>query len=188
MLCKYKFIQITNLIGDQTASLSSTSSQVKESLIAMKQDQSTIGATVQGAIQAGSKKHSQAAESAFSSTSEQCSSLLKETEERSSKTTSATISMKTSSTEFLAEENKALSQVQASATALHDVVDEHNLTIYEETGETPSKRERLDTSVILQVETDSELRARYVPTPDISLEESNQVIIRVRRLFTPDLE
>ena len=176
------------MIGNHTASLSSTSSQVKESLITMKQDQSTIEASVQEAIQAGSKKHTQAAESAFSSTSEQCSNLVKETEEKSSKTTSAIVGMKTSSTEFLAEESKALTQVQASATALHDVVDEHNLTIYEETGETPSKRERLDTSVILQVETDSELRARYVPTPDISLEESNQVIIRGRNVFTSDLE
>ena len=149
----------------------------------MKQDQSTIEVSVQEAIQVGSTKHTQAAEDALACTTEKCSSLVKQIEEKSSKTTSSIKEMKTSSSEFLMEEGKALGLVQASATALHDVVDEHNLTIYEETGETPSKRERLDTSVILQVETDNELRARYVPTPDISLEESNQVIVKIQNLF-----
>ena len=56
--------------------------------------------------------------------------------------------------------------------ALGDAVDEHELSVYESTGESPAKRERLDTSTILVVENDAEIRTRYVPPPPPS--EANE--------------
>merc|ERR1711892_76640 len=70
---------------------------------------------------------------------------------------------------------KVIDDAQASIASLADVVDEHELSTYDADGESPQKRERLDTSTILQVESDAEIRERKVPSRETTLDDNNSL-------------
>jgi len=66
------------------------------------------------------------------------------------------------SDKYFKSQIKYSDDVVAQVKALVDTVDGHNMSIYEP-DEVPAKRERMDTSVVLQVESDEQILERYVP-------------------------
>ena len=141
----------------------------------MKQQETTIEARLTEVISNGGRDATNAVKEYEQHVSESTTQLAQSTEESSSNTTKMITDFTSSVSSILTKHNKVYQDARASIDSVAEVVDEHELSIYEATGESPAKRDRLDTSAILQVENDAEIRARYVPTPDTTMDESNQV-------------
>ena len=141
----------------------------------MKQQETTIEARLTEVIVNGGRDTTNAVKEYEQHVSESTTQLAQSTEESSSNTTKMMTDFTSSVSSILAKHDKVYQDARASIDSVAEVVDEHELSVYEATGESPAKRDRLDTSVILQVENDAEIRARYVPTPDTTMDESNQV-------------
>ena len=144
-------------------------------MIKMKQQETTIEARLTEVIANGERDTTNAVKEYEQHVSESTTQLAQSTEESSSNTAKMMTDFTSSVSAILAKTDKVYQDATASIESVAEVVDEHNLSVYEPTGESPAKRDRLDTSAILQVENDAEIRARYVSTPDTTMDESNQV-------------
>ena len=95
-------------------------------------------------------------------------------DESSSKTSQMVEESGKSCEDYLQTMSKHSDDAVALVKALVDTVGEHNTSVFEGE-EVPAKRERLDTSVVLPIESDNDILQRYVPKkeePDDDLKRS----------------
>ena len=143
----------------------------------MKQQETDTEARLAKIIANGGQNTTQAVMGYEHHVAQSTAQLAQSTEASSNKTTKMMTDFTTSVSSILAKHDKVYKDATASIESVAEVVEEHELSIYEPTGESPAKRDRLDTSAILQVENDAEIRARFVPSRDTTMNESNQVTI-----------
>ena len=67
--------------------------------------------------------------------------------------------------DYLQSQSKHSEDAVAQVKALVDTVGEHNTSVFD-ADEVPAKRERLDTSVVIPIESDNDILQRYVPQKD----------------------
>ena len=83
-------------------------------------------------------------------------------DESSSKTSQIVEESGQSCDDYLQSMSKHSDDAVALVKALVDTVGEHNTSIFEGE-EVPAKRERLDTSIVIPIESDNDILQRYVP-------------------------
>ena len=67
--------------------------------------------------------------------------------------------------DYLQSQSKHTEDAVAQVKALVDTVGEHNTSVFD-SDDVPAKRERLDTSVVIPIESDNDILQRYVPQKD----------------------
>ena len=67
--------------------------------------------------------------------------------------------------DYLQLQSKHTEDAVAQVKALVDTVGEHNTSVFD-SDDVPAKRERLDTSVVIPIESDNDILQRYVPQKD----------------------
>ena len=171
------------MIDTRTKSLDSTAQKVTDGLILIKQEETNNERVFQETLAKGDKALTSAVTSHAEDIQSGLSAFGDTTKESTIATTASINDFRNATTAAFTAQVKVIDDVQASIASLADVVDEHELSTYDANGDSPQKRERLDTSIIAQVETDAEIRERYAPSRettmdgDNSLDQSNQVIL-----------
>ena len=89
----------------------------------------------------------------------------KNVDESSEKTSQIVTESGKSFDDYLQSQSKHSEDAIAQVQAIVDTVGEHNTSVFD-SDEVPAKRERLDTSVVVPIETDNDILQRYVPQKD----------------------
>ena len=170
------------MIDVRTKTLGSTAKKVTDGLIAIKQEETKNERAFQETLAKGEKELTGVINSHAEDLQSGLTAFGATTKEETIATTTSISNFTKATTTAFSAHVKVIDDAQASIASLADVVDEHELSTYDADGESPQKRERLDTSTILQVESDAEIRERKVPSRETtlddnnSLDQSNQVI------------
>merc|ERR1712106_838338 len=167
--------QTTSMIDVRTKTLGSTAKKVTDGLIAIKQEETKNERAFQETLAKGEKELTGVINSHAEDLQSGLTAFGATTKEETIATTTSISNFTNATATAFSAHVKVIDDAQASIASLADVVDEHELSTYDAEGESPQKRERLDTSTILQVESDAEIRERKVPSRETTLDDNNSL-------------